>query len=151
MLGAWGMDVLYVYEPLGAAFSYASRLDRPATVLVADFGGGTTDFSVVSIGESGTARRCRPLAAAGVVRRKGPQAFTSDPLLVLGKVIANPQAKRIRAVTLERRRIAKPIAPKPTIISAQVVGSGTPPVTARLAKLMSSSAKSLNGPPPSAL
>ena len=66
MLDQWGTEVLYVYEPLGAAFSYASRLDRPATVLVADFGGGTTDFSVVSIGEPGTARRCRPLAATGV-------------------------------------------------------------------------------------
>jgi hypothetical chaperone protein len=66
MMEQWGKEVIYVHEPLGAAFSYASRLDRPATVMVADFGGGTTDFSIVRIGEPGSARRCVPLAAGGV-------------------------------------------------------------------------------------
>lgn len=66
MLDQWGVDVHYVYEPLGAAFSFASRLDRPTTLLVADFGGGTTDFSVVRVAEPGSERRCQPLAAAGV-------------------------------------------------------------------------------------
>ncbi|MES2337027.1 MAG: Hsp70 family protein [Pseudomonadota bacterium] len=61
-----GTEVHYVYEPVGAAFSYASRIDRPATILVADFGGGTSDFSVVRIGAPGDARRCVPLAHAGV-------------------------------------------------------------------------------------
>src|SRR5690349_1274618 len=32
----------YVYEPVGAAFFYARELERDATVLVADFGGGTS-------------------------------------------------------------------------------------------------------------
>jgi hypothetical chaperone protein len=59
-------EVHYVYEPLGAAFSYASRLTQPATLLVADFGGGTSDFSVVQVGEPGTARRCVPLGYAGI-------------------------------------------------------------------------------------
>ncbi len=36
-----------VYEPLGAAYWYARDLTRPQTVLVADFGGGTSDFSVM--------------------------------------------------------------------------------------------------------
>lgn len=66
MLESWGVELHYVYEPLGAAFSYASRLDRPATLLVADFGGGTTDFSVVRVAEPGAARRCIPLASSGV-------------------------------------------------------------------------------------
>src|SRR3569833_3035458 len=44
MFGALG-EVHYVYEPLGAAFSYASRITDPATILVADFGGGASDFS----------------------------------------------------------------------------------------------------------
>jgi len=61
-----GVDLHYVYEPLGAAFSYASTIDRPATVLVADFGGGTSDFSVVRIEAPGAARRCVPLGHAGV-------------------------------------------------------------------------------------
>ncbi len=59
-------EIHYVYEPLGAAFSYASRIADPATILVADFGGGTSDFSVVRIEAPGAARRCTPLGHAGV-------------------------------------------------------------------------------------
>ncbi|CAN5366090.1 Hsp70 family protein [soil metagenome] len=66
MLEGFGVDLHYVYEPLGAAFSYASRLTEPATVLVADFGGGTTDFSVVRVAEPGAKRRCIPLSSSGV-------------------------------------------------------------------------------------
>ncbi|SFR96467.1 Hsp70 family protein [Sphingomonas jatrophae] len=66
MLKEFGAELHYVYEPLGAAFSYASRLTEPATVLVADFGGGTTDFSIVRVAEPGAERRCVPLASSGV-------------------------------------------------------------------------------------
>jgi len=66
MFGALGAEIHYVYEPLGAAFSYASRITDPATILVADFGGGTSDFSVVRIAAPGAARRCEPLGHAGV-------------------------------------------------------------------------------------
>lgn len=66
MFEAFGAEILYVYEPLGAAHSYATRLDQPATILVADFGGGTTDFSIVSIAAPGAPRRCTPLASAGI-------------------------------------------------------------------------------------
>ena len=59
-------EIHYVYEPLAAAFADASALDRPATLLVADFGGGTSDFSVVQVAAPGAARRCTPLAHAGV-------------------------------------------------------------------------------------
>lgn len=66
MLAEFGVEVHYVYEPLGAAHSYAARLTEPATILVADFGGGTTDFSVVRVAAPGAARRCAPLASAGI-------------------------------------------------------------------------------------
>jgi hypothetical chaperone protein len=66
MFEQWGSEIHYVYEPLGAAFSFASRLDRPTTLLVADFGGGTTDFSVVRVAAPGSSRRCEPLASSGV-------------------------------------------------------------------------------------
>ena len=66
MLREFGVELHYVYEPLGAAYSYAARLDAPATVLVADFGGGTTDFSIVRVAAPGAERRCVPLASAGV-------------------------------------------------------------------------------------
>ncbi|USU03418.1 Hsp70 family protein [Sphingomonadaceae bacterium OTU29LAMAA1] len=61
-----GTEVHYVYEPVGAAFSYAARLSEPATILVADFGGGTSDFSVVKVDVPGATRRCVPLGHAGV-------------------------------------------------------------------------------------
>lgn len=66
MFAGFGTEIHYVYEPIGAAFSYASRLTKPATLLVADFGGGTSDFSVVKVAGPGTARRCVPLSSAGV-------------------------------------------------------------------------------------
>ena len=66
MFQGFGAEIHYVYEPLGAAFSYASRLDAPATILVADFGGGTSDFSVVRVAAPGARRRCEPLGHAGI-------------------------------------------------------------------------------------
>ncbi|MGF7151004.1 putative chaperone protein [Sphingomonas zeicaulis] len=66
MFERFGTEIHYVFEPLGAAFSYASRLTEPATILVADFGGGTSDFSVVRIAAPGAARRCEPLGSAGI-------------------------------------------------------------------------------------
>lgn len=65
MFEALGRPVHYVYEPLGAAYSFASRLSRPATLLVADFGGGTSDFSIVRVAPD-AAQRCVPLGAAGI-------------------------------------------------------------------------------------
>ncbi|WP_093065556.1 Hsp70 family protein [Sphingomonas sp. OV641] len=66
MFHGFGTSIHYVYEPLGAAYSYAAQLTEPATILVADFGGGTTDFSIVRVAEPGTARRCVPLSSAGI-------------------------------------------------------------------------------------
>jgi hypothetical chaperone protein len=56
----------YVYEPVGAAFSFARGLDRDATVLVADFGGGTSDFSVMRFARQGGVLRAEPLGHAGI-------------------------------------------------------------------------------------
>ncbi|WP_298398768.1 Hsp70 family protein [Sphingobium sp.] len=66
MFAGFGSEVHYVYEPLGAAFSYASRLTEPATILVADFGGGTSDFSLVRVEAPGAVRRCVPLGSVGI-------------------------------------------------------------------------------------
>ncbi len=66
MFARLGTEVHYVYEPLGAAFSFASATSEPATILVADFGGGTSDFSLVRIEAPGAASRCVPLAHSGV-------------------------------------------------------------------------------------
>ncbi len=66
MLEGFGLELSYVYEPLGAAYSYAARLTEAATILVADFGGGTTDFSVVRVAEPGAKVRCTPLSTTGI-------------------------------------------------------------------------------------
>lgn len=58
-------DVEVALEPAGAGHRFAQRLDRTATVLVADFGGGTSDFSVLRF-EPGPPRRVVPLGHAGV-------------------------------------------------------------------------------------
>jgi len=56
----------YVYEPVGAAFFFARALERDATVLVADFGGGTSDFSVMRFSRRGANLRAEPLGHAGI-------------------------------------------------------------------------------------
>ncbi|PKN54395.1 MAG: Hsp70 family protein [Deltaproteobacteria bacterium HGW-Deltaproteobacteria-14] len=43
-------QVSFVPEPVAAALHYASGLDHDEIVLVADFGGGTSDFSVLRVG-----------------------------------------------------------------------------------------------------
>jgi hypothetical chaperone protein len=42
-------EVVFEYEPVGAAARYAARLDHEELIVVADFGGGTTDFTVVRV------------------------------------------------------------------------------------------------------
>jgi hypothetical chaperone protein len=59
-------EVLYAYEPVGAAFFFARELDHDATVLVGDFGGGTSDFSIIRFERQAGAMRAIPLGRAGV-------------------------------------------------------------------------------------
>ena len=56
----------HVYEPVAAAYYFAQRLQRDATVLVADFGGGTSDFSIIRFEVSGRGVHARPLSQSGV-------------------------------------------------------------------------------------
>ncbi|MCP1214058.1 Hsp70 family protein [Acetobacter okinawensis] len=52
-------------EPEAAGWRFMQRLNHPATVLVGDFGGGTSDFSVVRFDPS-SHNATRPLGHAGV-------------------------------------------------------------------------------------
>lgn len=58
--------VRQVYEPVAAAFFFARTLTRGATVLVADFGGGTTDFSIVHFDPTASGLEAEPLGHSGV-------------------------------------------------------------------------------------
>jgi hypothetical chaperone protein len=62
-------DVAFELEPIAAAFDYERRIGRESLTLVADIGGGTSDFTVVRLGPSRAARRDRAsdiLATSGI-------------------------------------------------------------------------------------
>jgi hypothetical chaperone protein len=62
-------EVLFELEPIAAASAYAARLDHDELVLVADFGGGTSDFSLVRVGPGADRDRgaATPVLATGGV------------------------------------------------------------------------------------
>ncbi|WP_296945877.1 Hsp70 family protein [uncultured Massilia sp.] len=49
-------EIGFQYEPIAAAFDYESRIDVEELVLIADIGGGTSDFSLVRLGPQRMAR-----------------------------------------------------------------------------------------------
>ena len=59
-------DPVYAYEPVGAAYYYAQRLKSDALVLICDFGGGTSDFSLIRFERRGTTVNATPVGHAGV-------------------------------------------------------------------------------------
>jgi hypothetical chaperone protein len=59
-------DPIYVYEPVGAAYYHAQRLKSDALVLVCDFGGGTSDFSLIRFERRGSGVGATPIGHAGV-------------------------------------------------------------------------------------
>src|SRR5581483_1467277 len=54
-------DVQFEFEPVAAAYHYESTLDHDELVMIGDFGGGTSDFSLLNVGpslrRSGTSRQ----------------------------------------------------------------------------------------------
>ena len=55
-------DIHYVYEPVAAAYYFARTLKSDANVLVADFGGGTTDYSLIRFETHGGKLTATPLS-----------------------------------------------------------------------------------------
>jgi hypothetical chaperone protein len=43
-------EIRFEYEPIGAAYHYESTLDHEELILIGDFGGGTSDFSLLRVG-----------------------------------------------------------------------------------------------------
>ena len=60
--------VVFEYEPVAAAYFYESTLDHDELIMIGDFGGGTSDFSLVGVGP--TARRERD-RGAGILGAEG--------------------------------------------------------------------------------
>ncbi len=55
--------VYFQYEPIAAAYSYETTIDKPENVLIFDFGGGTLDITVMRLGEPG---KRKVLATGGI-------------------------------------------------------------------------------------
>jgi hypothetical chaperone protein len=66
-------EVQFQYEPIAAALDYESRVSREQRVLVADIGGGTSDFSLVRVGPArrGRAERRDDILANHGVHKAG--------------------------------------------------------------------------------
>ena len=53
-------EVQFELEPVAAAFAYEAMLDREELILIGDFGGGTSDFSLLRVGPEVRRRGRRP-------------------------------------------------------------------------------------------
>ena len=51
--------VIFEYEPVAAAYFYESTLDHDELIMIGDFGGGTSDFSLLHVGPSARRDRAR--------------------------------------------------------------------------------------------
>ncbi|MFC4211032.1 Hsp70 family protein [Pedobacter lithocola] len=60
-------DVRFQFEPIGAAFAYEKTISKKEKVLVADLGGGTTDFTylILDPDKVGSADRKKDMIASG--------------------------------------------------------------------------------------
>lgn len=58
--------VHYIYEPVAAAYWFAQSLPHDAIILVADFGGGTTDYSLIRFERHAGQLRATPIGHSGV-------------------------------------------------------------------------------------
>lgn len=68
-------EVTFVYEPVAAAHDYEGTVTREELVLIADIGGGTSDFSVVRLGPQ---HRLRAERGADVLANAGIRLGGTD-------------------------------------------------------------------------
>jgi hypothetical chaperone protein len=68
-------DIRFQYEPIAAALDHERRIAREEVVLVADIGGGTSDFSIVRVGP---ARAGRPDRRDDILANHGVHVAGTD-------------------------------------------------------------------------
>jgi hypothetical chaperone protein len=101
--------VAFVYEPIAAAYHYEQSATREELVLVADIGGGTSDFTVVRIGPE---RRILPDRTSDILANAGVRVGGTDfdtllsldavmPALGLGMQLVNKGLPMPRALYFE--------------------------------------------------
>jgi hypothetical chaperone protein len=59
-------DVTFELEPVAAAHHYGLRIESPELVLIGDFGGGTSDFSVLRLAPGAARAQAEVLGTSGV-------------------------------------------------------------------------------------
>ena len=68
-------EISFQYEPIAAALDYERQVEREEIALIADIGGGTSDFSIVRLGPD---RRGRPDRAADILANDGVRIGGTD-------------------------------------------------------------------------
>jgi hypothetical chaperone protein len=64
-------SVAFEMEPLGAAYAYEATLDRDELILIGDFGGGTSDFSLLRVGPGARRQRAAGGGASNLLGNAG--------------------------------------------------------------------------------
>jgi hypothetical chaperone protein len=77
------LDVRFEYEPIAAGLAYEASLARPEIALIADLGGGTSDFTVMRLGSGRGRDRRDDILATGGVQVGGD---TLDARIMAGKL-----------------------------------------------------------------
>lgn len=126
-------SVTFELEPIAAAFAYEASLDHDETILIGDFGGGTSDFSLLPVGPSFRGARKifgnSGLGLAGdafdarIVRKLVSPALGADTLeKTYDNPFAPPVPKRFpgRAAVLPPQRELKIIPAVPAWIYANL-------------------------------
>ena len=83
-------DVVFEYEPVAAAYYYEQQLTRDQLVFIADFGGGTSDFSIIEVGPSRARASADPNAKKRAILGSDGVGIAGDALdaKVLHNVVA---------------------------------------------------------------
>src|SRR5579872_4762742 len=106
-------DITFEFEPVAAAYHYAATIAREELILVADFGGGTSDFSIV---------RLRPPSATASHDRH--EILANDGVAIAGDAFDGEIVRRLVAPELGRgsqyRTPYGQVLPMPTWFYAQM-------------------------------
>jgi hypothetical chaperone protein len=106
-------EITFEFEPVAAAYHYASTIAREELILVADFGGGTSDFSIV---------RLRPASAAPAHHRY--EILANDGVALAGDAFDGEIVRRLVVAELGRgsnyRTPYGQVLPMPTWFYAQM-------------------------------
>jgi hypothetical chaperone protein len=89
-------SVEFEYEPVGAAYAYEATLDHDELLLIGDFGGGTSDFSLLRVGP-------------GV--RHGASGRTSESLLGARESLLGTSGVALAGDSFDAKLVRKLVSP----------------------------------------